>query len=77
MQMKKIIILLLFLFSKATFLFAQSEIEMADVMRGNGKIYVVIGVICLIFTCLAIYLFVIDRKVSGLEKIVRNRDLIK
>lgn len=41
---------------------------MADVMRQNGKIYVVVGVILLIFSGLLIYIIRIDRKVSVLEK---------
>lgn len=43
-------------------------VEMADVMRQNGKIYVVVGVILLIFSGLLIYIIRIDRKVSVLEK---------
>ena len=45
-----------------------SKVEMADVMRQNGKIYVVVAVILLIFSGLTVYLFRIDRKVSKLEK---------
>lgn len=42
--------------------------EMADVMRSNGKIYVVVSVLTLIFIGLAFYLFSIDKKVRKLEK---------
>ncbi|WPP48407.1 CcmD family protein [Catalinimonas niigatensis] len=52
--------------------FAQStsveKIEMADTFRGEGKIYVVVAVILLIFVGLIIYTVSIDRKVSRLEK---------
>jgi CcmD family protein len=41
---------------------------MADVMRSSGKIYVVIGVICIVFIGLAIYLFTIDRRLKKIEK---------
>lgn len=44
------------------------DIEMADTMRSNGKIYVVIGTIVIIFVGLAIYLFTIDRRLKRLEK---------
>jgi len=47
--------------------FAQ-DAEMADVMRSNGKIYVVVAIILVIFTGLIIYLTVMDRKISRLEK---------
>ena len=48
--------------------FAQEKPDMADVMRSNGKIYVVVAVCLTILTGLFIYVFVIDRKVSRLEK---------
>lgn len=44
------------------------EIEMADLMRSNGKIYVVVAVIAIIFIGLMIYLFKIDKRVSKLEE---------
>jgi CcmD family protein len=47
---------------------AQSEIEMADVMRADGKIYVVVAVLLIIFFGLIVYLINLDRKVSKLEK---------
>lgn len=42
--------------------------QMADAFRKDGKIYVVIAVVSIVFTGLAIYLILIDRKVSKLEK---------
>ena len=51
--------------------FAQDQtqdVDMADVMRSNGKIYVVLAVVLVIFTGLIIYLMSIDRKVSKIEK---------
>jgi uncharacterized membrane protein len=41
---------------------------MADVMRSNGKIYVVVAVILTILVGLFIYVFLLDRKISRLEK---------
>ncbi|SMO65853.1 CcmD family protein [Solitalea koreensis] len=52
------------------FTFAQTTtngIEMADTMRSSGKIYVVVGVMAIIFVGIAIYLFSIDRKLTKLE----------
>jgi hypothetical protein len=46
----------------------QNTVEMADAMRANGKIYVVIGVLLFIFIGLAAYLIRIDNKISKLEK---------
>lgn len=54
--------------------FAQNSPEMADTMRSNGKIYVVVGVILIILVSLFVYLFTIERKVKKLEqKIEDNR----
>ena len=43
-------------------------VEMADAMRENGKIYVVVAVILTIFAGIIIYLVRLDRKISRLEK---------
>ena len=42
-----------------------------DTMRQDGKIYVVVAVILLIFSGMVIYLIRIDQKVSKLEKELR------
>lgn len=47
---------------------AQNSPEMADAMRANGKIYVVVAVIAIIFVVMAVYLITIDRKISKIEK---------
>ena len=45
----------------------QQQVEMADAIRQSGKIYVVVGVLCIIFLGIIAYLISIDRKVSRLE----------
>jgi len=73
MKIKSMISFLLFL--SPAFLFAQIEkqVEMADMMRQSGKIYIVVGVLVIIFIGLIIYLISIDRKVKKLEnKIINN-----
>ena len=47
--------------------FAQ-QVEMADSMRSNGKIYVVVAVCLTILIGLFIYVFLLDKKMSRLEK---------
>lgn len=47
---------------------AQQQADMADTMRSNGKIYVVVGVILIVLTGLFVYLFSLDKKVSRIEK---------
>lgn len=51
-----------------TFPAIAQEVEMAEVMRSNGKIYVVVAVIATIFLGLMIYLFKIDKRVRKLEE---------
>lgn len=46
---------------------AQSNAEMADTMRSEGKIYVVVGIILIVLTGLILYIFLVDRKVKKLE----------
>ena len=67
--MKKLLILIILILSCAT-VYAQNSAqpEMADALRGSGKIYVVVVTIAIIFFGLAIYLFSIDRRLKKIEK---------
>lgn len=47
---------------------AQDKAEMADVMRSNGKIYVVVAVLVVILLGLFLYLVSLERKIKRLEK---------
>jgi hypothetical protein len=66
--MKKRLLIIVFCTMLFNFLLAQSHVEMADAMRSDGKIYVVVAVACVVFTIITIYLITVDRKVSRLEK---------
>ena len=46
----------------------ENDVEMADIMHENGKIYVVVAVITIILTGFLIALISIDRRVKQLEK---------
>ena len=63
--MKKI--LYLFLLMTISVIANAQDAEMADVMRSNGKIYVIVGIILIILTGLITYLILLDRKISKLE----------
>jgi len=66
--MKKISFTLLMLLTTLN-LFAQgNEVEMADALRSNGKIYIVVGCIVIILAGLLIYLFALDKRLKMLEK---------
>ena len=68
--MKIVLSITLFLFSLMSF---ATEIEMADQMRSEGKIYVVVAVLSVILIGLFIYLINIDKKVGKLEKELKNK----
>jgi CcmD family protein len=48
------------------------NVEMADTFRADGKIYVVVAVLVLITFGLLGYLFVLDKKISRLEKEIKK-----
>lgn len=67
--MKKLFSIILMLLSFVAVKAQNGEaVEMADVMRSSGKIYVVIGTIVIVFAGLAFYLFNIDRRLKKIEK---------
>jgi uncharacterized membrane protein YidH (DUF202 family) len=67
--MKKKLCSVLCLLLVSCWTFAQDKKEiMADTMRSNGKIYVVVAVILTIFAGIIIYLVRLDRKITKLEK---------
>ena len=49
------------------------DVEMADTMRDNGKIYVVVAVIVAIFIGIILYLIRLDRKMTRLEKDIHSK----
>ena len=66
----KLILLIAVLFSSLLG-YAQAmntEPQMADTFRSEGKIYVVISVLAIVFICLITYLIYIDVKLKKLEK---------
>lgn len=52
---------------------AQDEVEMADAMRANGKIYVIVGIVVIILAGMVAYLVLLDRKISKLEKEMEDK----
>ncbi len=47
---------------------ANEPVEMADIMRSEGKIYVVVAMILIIFIGIVLYLVRLERKINRLEK---------
>jgi hypothetical protein len=54
------------------FCYAGEGPEMADTFRSNGKIYVVLLVICTIFAGIILFLVFLERKIKKLEKNQNN-----
>jgi len=66
--MKKILFSLILMMATLQ-LFAQDNgVEMADTLRNNGKIYVVVICIVIILLGLLAYLFSIDKRLKKIEK---------
>ena len=75
-MIKKILVLFftfLGMISWAQDVAAASEPQMADTFRQEGKIYVVISVIGIIFIFIVALLIYIERKLKGLEKKVNEK----
>ncbi len=69
--MKKYLISLLFILSSISPSIAQAP-EMADAMRSNGKIYVVVAVLTIVLAGVLFYLISLDSKISKLEKELKD-----
>lgn len=65
-SLRKCILTLLMLLP--AFSYAQQPVEMADTFRSNGKIYVVLLVICTIFAGIILFLVYLERKIKKLEQ---------
>jgi CcmD family protein len=70
-KLSSLLVSIIFLF--ATSASAQSA-EMADTMRSEGKIYVVVAILLVIFAGLIGYLVLLDRKVTRIEKKIAEKE---
>jgi len=72
--MKRFSLILVLVFFHSIILFAQSndEVEMADVLRRDGKIYTVVFGVVVILTAMIILLLRVDRKVYRLEQEIKK-----
>lgn len=53
--------------------YGQNNVEMADNLRAEGKIYVVVTIVLIVLAGLIFYLFLMDKKVKKLEKLVSDK----
>jgi CcmD family protein len=63
----------LLLFIAGSTLSAQQQVPMADKLRAEGKIYVVVIIVLIVLIGLIFYLFSMDRKVKKLEKMLSDK----
>jgi hypothetical protein len=72
--MKRFNLIIIILFFHSIILVAQSndEVEMADILRRDGKIYSVVFGVVVILTAMIILLLRVDRKVYRLEKEIKK-----
>ena len=69
MNIGKKITMLLGIMMTSNMIFAQEQkVEMADKMRDDGRIYVVVAVVLTILIGLILYIVRLDKKMSKLEK---------
>ena len=66
--LKKILVLLFVTFNTISVFAQDDKVEMADVMRSNGKIYIVVTICLTLLIGLFFYVFSLDRKISKFEK---------
>jgi len=73
-MMRKLTLILFVLFVGSTSsMLAQDSVEMAETMRSNGKIYVVVAVAAIVMIGILIYLIFLDRKISSIEKKIKHK----
>jgi hypothetical protein len=70
MRMIKTLLLLVTVLLSTALAYAQDDekVDMADTMRSNGRIYVVVAVVVLILLGLILYLIRLDRKITRIER---------
>ena len=57
---------------------AQAQnVEMADTFRSEGKIYVVVAIVLIVLTGLILYLFMLDRKMNKIERMIQAKKQTK
>lgn len=72
-QLLAIIMVNIFTLLQANAQVVTEPVAMADKLRADGKIYVVVVVLLILFLGIATYLFMLDRKISRLEKEIMNK----
>ncbi|MVM38190.1 CcmD family protein [Spirosoma sp. HMF3257] len=74
----KISLVALLLFSQTLFAHqpVSNGVDMADQLRADGKIWVVVAVVAAVFAGIIIYLVRLDRQIGKLEKEVKEKSSV-
>jgi hypothetical protein len=76
--MKKLLkLVLMVMFTLFANLGMAQQAEMADGLRSEGKIYVVVLIILIVLFGLITYLFLLDRKLAKMEKLLDEKQQTK
>lgn len=54
--------------------YVNTQVEMADKMRAEGKIYVLVGIIGIVLGGILVYVVYTDKKISALERQFKDQD---
>ena len=69
--------LLSLFFMTAAHVTSAQNVEMADTFRSEGKIYVVVAIVLIVLVGLILYLFLMDRKMTKLERMIQEKKQTK
>ncbi len=54
--------------------YQNTQVEMADKMRAEGKIYVLVGIIGIVLGGILVYVMYTDKKISALERQFKDQE---
>lgn len=66
-MLKRFLAFIFILLSQFQLLQAQADVEMADAFRREGKIYVVVGILSIVFLGIIFFLVHLERRIKNLE----------
>jgi hypothetical protein len=66
-MLKRFLAFIFILLSQFQLLQAQADVEMADAFRREGKIYVVVGILSIVFLGIIFFLVRLERRIKNLE----------
>jgi CcmD family protein len=53
----------------------EPQVEMADMFRENGKIYIVVAVVLIVLLGIFVYLFMLEKKLAKIENELKKNNI--